>query len=814
MKYIITAFAVFVALWSDAQQLSIKDADSGRPIADAMIYHLANKQNAITDSRGFVDVTAFKNLDSIFIRQIGYKLAMTSYSVLENNNFEWQLQPGTINVEEVVVSASKWEQKRAEIPSHAITITRKEIQLQNPQTAADLLAQSGSVFVQKSQLGGGSPMLRGFSTNRVLLVIDGVRMNTSIFRAGNVQNALRLDANNIEVAEVLFGPGSLIYGSDAIGGVMDYHTLTPKFSNTGKAQVTGSALARFSSSSLEKTGHVDLNIGLPKVALASSFTYSDYDDLRMGSNNGPASYLRSVYQRTHISYDTLGTKSVKDTFYTNPNPLSQKGTGFSQWNLSQKVSVRPADNHLLTAAFHYSQSSNVPRYDRLTDFRADGTPRFAEWFYGPEQWMMGQLKYLYSRPNKAFNDMKVNVAYQQNKESRNDRQYNNRWLRRQRETVHGITANIDFNKQFEKVLTLYYGVEAVYNKNISKADRLDVRMDTTQRFTQRYPNADWQSYAAYITAKVKLGEKVILNGGIRYNHFLIDAQFDTTLFKLPFAKSNNSFGAATGAAGITILPSATWKLFANFSTGFRAPNIDDIGKLFETAPGILVVPNKNVMPEYSLNSEIGIEKRFGQFATIYVGGYYNYLLNALTLAPFQIEGQDSLFFNGQNNSIRAIQNSSNAFVWGIQTTVKFDFGKGFGAFATYNFQTGREKLVIENKEQSYPMRHVAPMFGTVHFTYQKKRAAIDLYADFSGKIKPENLAVRTLENPTLFPIDELGNLYSPAWYTLNIKASYDITTYLTLNAGVENMTDQRYRTYSSGIAASGVNFLVGLRGRF
>jgi hemoglobin/transferrin/lactoferrin receptor protein len=814
MKQILAAIAVLLSISVYGQQLKLTDAETDNPVQDAFVYSANGEVTAYSDARGVVNLEAFQNSDSIFIRQLGYELATVSLAYLKQNDFKFQLTPSAITGEEVVIAASKWEQSRRELSAHVATVTKRDAELLNPQTAADLLTLSGAVFVQKSQLGGGSPMLRGFSTNRVLLVVDGVRMNTSIFRAGNVQNALRLDANNIEAAEVVFGPGSLIYGSDAIGGVMDYHTLTPKFSNTGKAQVTGHALARFASANLEKAGHLDINIGLKSVAFLTSFTYSDYDDLRMGSNGGPAGYLRSQYQKTHISYDSLGQKTVLDTFYNNPNPLVQKGSGFSQWNLVQKVRIQAKRYHQLTAAFHISRSSNVPRYDRLTDFTSPTEPRFSEWYYGPEQWMMAHIQYLYSKPNPAFNSMKLNVAYQQNNESRNDRRYRNRWLRRQNETVHAVTVNADFSKDFNEKYSLFYGVEAVFNRNISFADRLDVRADTTQRYTPRYPNANWQSYAAYVTARLKFSEKVIMNAGVRYNHFLVDAVFDTSLIKLPFAEAHNNFGAATGSVGLTFLPTPTWKMFLNFTTGFRAPNIDDIGKLFESAPGVLVVPNKSVKPEYALNTELGIEKRFGKLATVYVGAYYNYLLNALTLAPFQLNGSDSLYFDGQNNALRAIQNSSNAFVAGVQATARFDFGKGFGAFVSYNYQYGREKLLVDGEYEMYPMRHVAPMFGTAHITYRHKWLTIDLYGDFSGKINSDNLAIRTLENPTLFPTDELGNYYSPAWYTLNLKTAFDVAKYLTLTVGIENITDQRYRTYSSGIAASGVNALVGLRGKF
>lgn len=814
MKTFFTAIAVLLCIVTQAQQLKITDAETGLPVSDAIIYSTNNQHSSFSDAKGYVNLSALPDADSLLVRQLGYNAALVSVADLKKENYRIQLKPSAVTGEEVVIAASKWEQNKREVPVHVSTVTKREAEFLNPQTAADLLALNGDVFVQKSQMGGGSPMLRGFSTNRVLLVVDGVRMNTSIFRAGNVQNALRLDANNTEAAEVVFGSGSLIYGSDAIGGVMDFHTLNAKLSNTGKVQVTGNALARFASANLEKTGHVDLNIGLKKLAFLSSFTFSDYDDLRMGSNGGPASYLRPFYQKTHISYDSLGNKTVLDTFYNNANPLQQKGSGFYQWNFMQKVRIQPNNYNRIVAAFHMSRSSNVPRYDRLADFTSVPEPRYSEWYYGPEQWLMAHLQYLYTKPNKGFNSMKLNIAYQQNKESRNDRRYLSRWLRRQNETVHALTINADFTKEWKQKYSLFYGIEAVYNKNTSIADRFDVRVDTTQPYTQRYPNAHWQSYAAYVATRIKFTDKIMLNAGLRYNHFIINADFDTTLFKLPFAEANNNFGAVTGSLGLTFLPTEKWKLFVNFSSGFRAPNIDDIGKLFESAPGVLVVPNKNIKPEYSLNTEIGIEKRFGTVAVVYVGGYYNYLLHALTLASFQLNGSDSLFFDGQNNALRAIQNSSHAFVAGVQATVKFEFGKGFGAFASYSYQYGREKLLVDDVYEMYPMRHVAPMFGTVHATYRYKWLMVDLFSNFSGKISNKNLATQTLENPTLFPADELGNLYSPAWYTLNIKAAFDIAKYLTLTVGVENITDQRYRTYSSGISAAGVNAIVGIRGRF
>ena len=158
-------------------------------------------------------------------------------------SFQITLEDAGLSLDEIVVSATRWTQNKHDVPEKITTISTKQVALQNPQTAADLVGISDEVFIQKSQQGGGSPMIRGFATNRLLYTVDGVRMNTAIFRSGNLQNVISLDPFAIENTEVLFGPSSVIYGSDAIGGIMSFKTLTPQLSAVkGKEIVVGLSL--------------------------------------------------------------------------------------------------------------------------------------------------------------------------------------------------------------------------------------------------------------------------------------------------------------------------------------------------------------------------------------------------------------------------------------------------------------------------------------------------------------------------------------------------------------------------------------------
>ena len=304
-----------------AQEIYIKDQTTLKALEQVTIINVASQAALTSDQNGMVDITTFRNADSLIFKMLGYEDLFLSY--------EEAIQLKTIlltsspfSLEGIIISANRWEQNKTEVPNHITSIEAKDIAFYNPQTSADMLAQSGQVFVQKSQFGGGSPMIRGFATNRLLMVVDGVRMNTAIFRSGNIQNVISIDPNALEGAEIIFGPGSLIYGSDALGGVMDFHTLTPELSNTEKTIVEGSVFGRFASANIEKTGHADINIGTKKWAFLTSVSFSDFDDLMMGSN-GPDEYLRP---------ESVEVINGVDSIIPNEDPQKQLHTDMSYYN--------------------------------------------------------------------------------------------------------------------------------------------------------------------------------------------------------------------------------------------------------------------------------------------------------------------------------------------------------------------------------------------------------------------------------------------------------------------------------------------------
>lgn len=799
---------IFSAVWllllcsvaAHAQILTIKDQVSREPLEVVTVHSLDPQVSALTDAKGQVDLSPFRGADSIHIRLIGYKPLVRSYTELAAKKV-LLLEATSMSLNEVVVSASRWKEEARDVPNKIITIKPSEMALQNPQTAADLLGTTGAIYVQKSQMGGGSPMIRGFATNRVLMTVDGVRMNTAIFRSGNIQNVISLDPLSIERTEIVFGPGSVLYGSDAIGGVMSFHTLTPKLYVGDKPLVEGNVLARFGSANFEKTGHFDFNLGFEKWAFLTSVSYSDFDDLRMGSN-GPDEYLRPEY---------VDRINGRDTVLVNPNPLVQVPTGYSQFNVMQKVRFRPNENWDVNYGFHYSATSDVPRYDRLIEYDNNQLDD-GDWFYGPQLWMMHSLNVTNSNATPLYDNVKATLAYQRFEESRHNRGFGEAIITNRTETVDAFSGNIDFEKALHDRHLLIYGLEGIWNTVGSVANEETMLMGETQPTSTRYPDgAQWNSYAAYAKYRFKVSEKLALEAGARYNYVTVEAEFDTTFFPYPVTQSSTKTGAVTGSLGAAWQPAESWQVNANLSTGFRAPNVDDIGKVFDSEPGAVVVPNPNLQPEYAYNAEVGVAKLLGDFVKLNATTYYTILENALVRRDYTLNGRDSLLYDGEMSRVQAIQNASAAYVWGVQAGVDIELPKGFSISSVFNYQKGEEEL---EDGSLAPLRHVAPWFGSTHLVYMRNRFKADFYTVYNGEIAYEDLAPSELSKPHLYVADEEGNPYSPSWYTLNFKARYQLTEYLMLSAGVENITDQRYRPYSSGLVAPGRNFIASVKASF
>ena len=261
----------------------------------------------------------------------------------------------------------------------------------------------------------------------------------------------------------------------------------------------------------------------------------------------------------------------------------------------------------------------------------------------------------------------------------------------------------------------------------------------------------------------------------------------------------------------------------NFSTGYRAPNIDDIGKVFDSEPGAVVVPNENLQAEYAYNLDFSTSKTIEDMIRIDAGAFYTVLTNAMVRDDFQFDGRDSIMYDGAMSAVQAIQNVGRVDVYGAFAGIYIDLYKNISFKTQINYTAGAD-------QDGNPYRHVPPLFGQTHLLLNFGNVKVDAYAVYNGEISPDKLspeehgkthmyltdtdyAAEQLTLPESERFNEEG-LYSPAWMTLNLKFNYAMNENLYISVAGENLTDQLYRPYSSGIPAMGRRIMLSLRASF
>jgi len=707
------------------------------------------------------------------------------------------------NMDEVIIYSGKFAERKKNIAQKIEVISARQIAQWNAQNTGDLLINTGNVFVQKSQQGGSSPVIRGFEASRVLLVVDGIRLNNAIYRAGHLQNVITVDQNSLEGLEVIYGPGSTLYGSDALGGVVLMRTKQPKLSLGNELLATGSAFIRYSSANQEKTAHTDVSVGGRKFAWLQAFNYSDFGDMKMGDNYSDK--YPNFGRRSQFITRINGIDSV----VTNPDDRVQKFSGYRQWDLTQKFLFRQSNRASHSLNLQHSNSTNVPRYDRLQDIR-NGALRYAEWFYGPQTRYLGAYE-LNVTELEFFDALRLNVNYQKIEESRHQREY------RRYDRLDSRYEKLDvwgFVADARKVWTnneLTFGIDGQLNDVTSKGIRKNIQSGAETKLDSRYPNGEnnMNYFGLYAQHLLKLkGGKFIINDGIRLQTVsLKSAIADNSFFNFPFTEINQENFAVTGNLGAVYLPSGNTLVNLSLSSGFRAPNVDDVARIFEsnTASRQLIVPNPEIGPEYTYNVDLGFTQHIKNIR-FEVTGFYTWFRHAISLSPFQFGGEDSITYNGTRVKVFANQNVNKAYVYGLNSNLTIDFLKGFRFYSTINYTYGR---LQPNGATEVPLDHIPPVYGKTSLSYTHRLVTAEFYSIYNGWKKIADYNPSGEDNAQYATPDG-----TPSWYTLNLKTTFTPQKNISIQLGVENILDRNYRYFASGFSAPGRNFILALRSNF
>ncbi|KGL62139.1 TonB-dependent receptor domain-containing protein [Polaribacter sp. Hel1_85] len=833
MKHIFFIFVFLVSSVTFSQKVKIIDKQTGKIVRNVTVFNNALTINLSSDNNGFVEISEFKEKEVIVFSHISYALLKIKKSLLQQQNFTVFLTKQSEQLDEVVLSVFKKAEKTNRIAEQIAVISAKDIQQVSPQTSADLLATIPGIKVQKSQFGGGSPVIRGMESNRVLLVVDGVRMNNAIYRKGHLQNSISVAPNMLDKTEVIFGPSSVVYGSDALGGVIHYYTKTPKLSEEN--EVKSQFFSRFSTVNQEITTNVSAELSFSKWASFTSISYSDFGDLQSGSsrNHGFDDWGKVFYYSENLN----GNYNENPTINSDPTLL--KNTGYNQTDVLQKFFVPLSKNTDLKVNLQYSTSSDIPRFDRLTELDDEtdvSDLKFAEWYYGPQNRLLISSQLLIN-PNKSWvENGTITAAYQNLQESRIQRKFYddglpdlNRSYRE--ETVDVFSVNGDFSVSLSKnkKRALSYGFEFAYNDVASNSygKTLNIIDGEINGFSDdflvqsRYPDggSNYMNSAVYVDYRQDINSKSTLNTGIRFTNTNLNATWiDQTFIQLTDTDISTNNSAVTATVGYVYRPSKNWQINSVISSGFRSPNIDDVGRVREKS-GNVTIPNINVTPEFAYNAEIGIQKYFNDKKFRLGTNIYYTLLDSYIQRDYVYESDGSIKqveFDGKFGDAVSNQNKGTAYIFGY--TINY-LGKISSKINTSGFITYTKGRTYDTEE---PMSSIPPLFGQFELNYKNNKIELGADVRFNSKkdIADFNFT-EGIDNHDLTPIvdanatADIDKYYgTPSWTTIGVNGRYLLTDNLSVQARLNNLFDEHYIEFASGVSAPGRNLSVSFVANF
>lgn len=635
-----------------------------------------------------------------------------------------------IPIQEITVTSQRTPRENVSIPYSVSLLDRKEIGSINPRTTPEALMSTSGVFIQKTNHGGGSPFVRGLTGNQTLMLIDGIRLNNSIYRYGPNQYLNTIDVLTVDKIEVAKGTGSVQYGSDALGGTIQIFTKEPAFSNQTKLH--GSLFGKYMTGDMEKTGRGELLYSSDKISAIVGGTWHDYGDLIGGKNTG-----------------------------------KQSPSGYEEVAFDAKLNFALKKNIQLSVAHQYLQQNHVPVYHKVV-LENYGLNEF-----DPQRRMLTYARLNISGKNPLFSQVKITTSWQQGVEGRNSQKNGSPTLVNEKDQINTLGFTAEAQSRLNDFWTATSGVEVYQDKVGSTKQDVNTGSGVITSKRGLYPDqSNFASYSVFTLHRLDF-QKWIIDGGVRLNGFRINLT-DATIGDVTISPEALVFNAAA-----MYNFSEAHHAYATVSSGFRAPNIDDMGTL-----GIVdfryEVPAYDLKPEKSVNYEIGYKMSRPKFSGTLAAYYMN--LDQL-ITRVKVDGE---FINGYQ--VYRKENVEQAYIQGLETTVKWI------PLPELNFNGGLSYTYGQNVTKKEPMRRIPPLNGRMAATWS--RGKFFTTAEFLFAARQDRLAQGDIDD------NRIQDDGTPAWQVLNLFAGLELRP-VKLNLGVQNLFNEDYRTHGSGINGIG-----------
>jgi len=573
------------------------------------------------------------------------------------------------NLDSITVKSRLVQKNKINLPYSLVQKNAASIKFGNYRTTPEALMGSSGVFVQKTNHGGGSAFIRGLTGNQTLLMLDGVRINNATFRYGPNQYLNNIDLYTIDQIEVSKGTGSVEYGSDAIGGVIHLHSITPSY-NQKKTWSTSTSL-KYIGQDMEKSNRTTVQYAQKNFAIQSGITLRNFGDLVGGKNVGVQS---------PSGYDETGVNTIA------------------------KVQLNKAGEITITSRFFIQK--DVPIYHKvlLESFKINEIAK--------QERNIHSIQWEKNFSSKYLSKIKVIQSLQYSNEERESNKLNNAIYKYERDQVSSNGTSIDLYSNPTKNWQINSGVD--YNADKIESSLIDKNLTTGIAVSKRglYPNnSSYKSFSVFNLHKIDL-QKWHIEAGLRYNSFGIRLT-DTSIGEVNIHPS-----ALVGNAGISYKLNTNNIVYASLSSGYRASNIYDMGTL-----GIVdfryELPSNSLEPEKSLHYELGykLNTKMVQFD---LSGFYLNLKDIITRQ--KVTGS---IINGYQ--VYSKQNSDASYIKGFETNLALQLNQQFKWSSNLTYTYG------QNETKNEPMRRIPPLFGQQELAWKKNNTQILVQHLFAGK---------------------------------------------------------------------------------
>ena len=820
-KNILAVAICLVYLNSFSQELIVKDSQDNSKISNITVYNTQSTISVLSNSEGFLNLSKFNKNDTLVFSHLSYEkliIVKSNFSIDKSILF---MDSNTQNLNEIILSVARNKENKEKISKQVSLITSRDLELNMPQTSADLLLYASGIRVQKSQGGGGSPVIRGFEANRVLLVVDGVRMNNAIYRSGHLQNSITINPNSLERTEIIYGPSSVGYGSDALGGVVHYYTKTPKINNEKKWTIKG--MSSFNPRLHNTIQSLDFEHSKKKWASYTNISFSKFGDIVMGSRRNHG------FKDWGLDNHYLDPDIYNDVKIKNSKPTVQLNTGYHQYDLMQKFNIMLSESSNMILNFQHSKSSDINRFDKLNEIK-NGDYKYSGWRYGPQKRTMISSTLNFSKKKKISDKVKLLIAYQKIGESRHFRKFQELSMDNQIESLNIFSINSDFIKNNSNKSSLAYGFEYIYNNINSRAHSENYSIGTSNELIEvgntyniptRYPSDEghYATAAIYYEYRKDLSKNSNINAGMRYTNTQLRAKWnDQAIISANIYDIHSQNSSLTSSFGYVLRSNKNWQINANFSSGFRSPNIDDIGKIREHK-GVLSVPNAELKPEYAYNTEVGFSKFFNKKQNaLSLNAYYTHISKHISRDYFKIlndtstDDDSTIIFNSEEVITMANINKGSAYIYGGTIDLKVNVYNNLFFKGNLTYTEGGS---IKN---NHPLPSISPLFGDFSLKLLFKKSETQLAYRFSRSKNPSKYSIGGEDG-----LEETPEIHSgidsyfygmPPWNILKFSSSYKFSNKFKTTIILDNIFDLHYREFASGISAPGRNLNVVLSYKF